>query len=85
MLGHSQLACPFIAVLLLMHWNLGREIYRNETDASARGSLIWVLDRTVTRFGARLLKSWVGRPLVDKTCVLPMPVSIRVCVAVPSN
>jgi DNA mismatch repair protein MSH3 len=27
---------------------------------------MWVLDRTVTKFGARLLKSWVGRPLVDK-------------------
>lgn len=42
------------------------EIYRNETDYTPRGSLMWILDRTKTRFGARLLKSWVGRPLVDK-------------------
>lgn len=42
------------------------EVYRNETDYTARGSLMWVLDRTKTRFGARLLRSWVGRPLVDK-------------------
>jgi DNA mismatch repair protein MSH3 len=27
---------------------------------------MWILDRTTTKFGARLLKSWVGKPLVDK-------------------
>ncbi|KAF7968561.1 hypothetical protein HWV62_30097 [Athelia sp. TMB] len=43
-----------------------REIYRNETDYTTRGSLISILDRTLTKFGARLLKSWVGKPLVDK-------------------
>ncbi|KAG5652337.1 hypothetical protein H0H81_005358 [Sphagnurus paluster] len=42
------------------------EIYRNETDQSVKGSLLWVLDRTKTKFGARLLRSWIGRPLVDK-------------------
>ncbi|KAH9929644.1 muts domain V-domain-containing protein [Amylocystis lapponica] len=41
------------------------EIYRNETDLTARGSLMWILDHTSTRFGARMLRSWVGRPLVD--------------------
>ncbi|KAL1748072.1 muts domain V-domain-containing protein [Schizophyllum fasciatum] len=42
------------------------EIYANETDGDVRGSLLWVLDRTQTKFGARLLRSWVGRPLIDK-------------------
>ena len=42
------------------------EIYRNETDYTVNGSLIAVLDRTKTKFGARLLRNWVGRPLVDK-------------------
>ncbi|KAI0948577.1 hypothetical protein AcV7_009281 [Taiwanofungus camphoratus] len=41
------------------------EIYRNETDYSTRGSLMWILDHTSTKFGARMLRSWVGRPLVD--------------------
>ncbi len=45
------------------------EIYRNETDYTTRGSLMWILDRTKTRFGARLLRYWVGRPLVDKVYV----------------
>ena len=42
------------------------EIYRNETDHTVRGSLVWILDRTKTKFGARLLRNWVGRPLIDK-------------------
>jgi DNA mismatch repair protein MSH3 len=42
------------------------EIYRNETDHSVNGSLIWILDRTKTKFGARLLRNWIGRPLIDK-------------------
>ena len=32
---------------------------------SKRGSLLWVLDKTKTAMGARLLNSWVIRPLVD--------------------
>jgi DNA mismatch repair protein MSH3 len=42
------------------------EIYQNQTDYSAKGSLFWTLDRTQTRFGQRLLRRWVGRPLLDK-------------------
>ena len=30
-----------------------------------RGSLLWVLDKTRTAMGARLLNSWVLRPLID--------------------
>lgn len=43
------------------------EIYHNQTDYTTRGSLMWILDHTTTKFGARLLKNWVGRPLTDKT------------------
>lgn len=43
------------------------EIYKNQTDLAARGSLFWCLDRTRTRFGQRLLRKWVGRPLLDRT------------------
>jgi DNA mismatch repair protein MSH3 len=42
------------------------EIYQNQTDYTARGSLFWTMDRTKTRFGQRLLRKWVGRPLIDK-------------------
>lgn len=42
------------------------EIYHNQTDQSEKGSLFWTLDKTHTRFGQRLLRKWVGRPLLDK-------------------
>ena len=32
---------------------------------SKRGSLLWVLDKTKTAMGARLLHSWILRPLID--------------------
>ncbi|GAM43368.1 hypothetical protein TCE0_047f18119 [Talaromyces pinophilus] len=42
------------------------EIYQNQTDYSSKGSLFWTMDRTRTRFGQRLLRKWVGRPLLDR-------------------
>ncbi|KAL0947064.1 hypothetical protein HGRIS_013205 [Hohenbuehelia grisea] len=45
------------------------EIYRNETDGSTKGSLMWILDHTRTKFGARMLKDWVGRPLTDRSAL----------------
>ncbi|KAJ8120859.1 hypothetical protein O1611_g10256 [Lasiodiplodia mahajangana] len=42
------------------------EVYRNQTDHTEKGSLFWALDKTLTRFGQRLLRKWVGRPLLDK-------------------
>ncbi|KAI0486467.1 muts domain V-domain-containing protein [Xylaria cf. heliscus] len=41
------------------------EVYRNQTDHTEKGSLFWALDKTLTRFGRRLLRKWVGRPLLD--------------------
>jgi DNA mismatch repair protein MutS len=35
-------------------------------DGSKRGSLLDVLDRTVTPMGARLLRTWIGQPLLDR-------------------
>ncbi|TGO32507.1 hypothetical protein BHYA_0311g00060 [Botrytis hyacinthi] len=42
------------------------EIYTNQTDFTEKGSLFWTLDKTQTKFGQRLLRKWVGRPLLDK-------------------
>lgn len=42
------------------------EVYRNQTDLSEKGSLFWAIDKTLTRFGQRLLRKWVGRPLLDE-------------------
>ena len=45
------------------------EVYQNQTDHTVKGSLFWTLDRTQTRFGSRLLRKWVGRPLLDKSAI----------------
>jgi len=42
------------------------EIYRNQTDFSEKGSLLWVLDHTRTKFGRRMLRKWIGRPLLAR-------------------
>ncbi|KAK4240769.1 muts domain V-domain-containing protein [Achaetomium macrosporum] len=42
------------------------EVYRNSTDQSEKGSLLWALDKTQTRPGRRLLRKWIGRPLLDQ-------------------
>ncbi|KAK4457901.1 muts domain V-domain-containing protein [Cladorrhinum samala] len=42
------------------------EVYRNATDHSEKGSLLWALDKTHTRPGQRLLRKWIGRPLLDQ-------------------
>ncbi|XP_030647649.1 DNA mismatch repair protein Msh3 [Chanos chanos] len=39
------------------------EILSNQTTGAVKGSLLWVLDHTLTPFGKRLLKKWVTQPL----------------------
>ena len=46
------------------------ELTESFRTGEKRGSLLWVLDRTKTPMGGRLLRSWVERPLLD-------PVAIR--------
>jgi len=41
------------------------EIFRNLRDGRRHGSLLGVLDRTVTPAGGRLLREWLKRPLRD--------------------
>ena len=41
------------------------ELLRNSWDGSEKYSLFWVLDRTKTPMGARLLKEWIVYPLRD--------------------
>ena len=41
------------------------EIFRNLVDGTKKGTLVEVLDKTVTAMGSRLLKKWLQRPLLD--------------------
>lgn len=41
------------------------ELVQTIRDKSYKGSLLWVLDRTKTSMGGRLLKQWILQPLLD--------------------
>lgn len=45
------------------------EITSTMRDGKRRGSLLWVLDDTETSMGARLLKSWIDKPLLNITSI----------------
>ncbi|MEX1308373.1 MAG: DNA mismatch repair protein MutS [Eubacteriales bacterium] len=42
------------------------ELTQTIRDGSEKGSLLWVLDKTKTAMGARMLKTWVGQPLQNE-------------------
>ncbi len=42
------------------------ELTESMMKKGKHGSLLWVLDETVTAMGARTLKQWIERPLMDK-------------------
>ena len=42
------------------------EINYRMMDQSKKGSLLWVLDKTETSMGARMLSNWINAPLVSK-------------------
>ena len=41
------------------------ELVESMRNKEKRGSLLWVLDKTKTSMGARLLRTWILRPLID--------------------
>lgn len=43
------------------------ELSHTMVEHKKRGSLLWVMDRTRTPMGARLLRSWLERPLLDRS------------------
>ncbi|KAM7273537.1 hypothetical protein ACFE04_028201 [Oxalis oulophora] len=45
------------------------EVLRNNMDGSESGSLVQIMNRTLTTFGSRLLKRWVTHPLCDRNMI----------------
>ena len=45
------------------------EVTATMREGKRRGSLLWVLDDTETSMGARLLKSWIDKPLLNVTTI----------------
>lgn len=42
------------------------ELTETIREKSKKGSLLWVLDKTKTPMGARLIRKWIEQPLIDK-------------------
>lgn len=45
------------------------ELTETSRGKDRKGSLLWLLDQTVTAMGGRLLKQWVGQPLIKKDLI----------------
>ncbi|QHT61750.1 DNA mismatch repair protein MutS [Paenibacillus lycopersici] len=45
------------------------ELTETVRDRSKKGSLLWLLDRTRTSMGARLLRRWIDKPLLSKAMI----------------
>ncbi|MBU5443123.1 DNA mismatch repair protein MutS [Paenibacillus sp. MSJ-34] len=45
------------------------ELVETVRDRSKKGSLLWLLDRTETSMGARLLRRWIDKPLLQRALV----------------
>ena len=45
------------------------ELCETLREKQKRGSLLWVLDKTKTAMGARMLRSYIEQPLIDRTAI----------------
>ncbi|KAJ3189335.1 Mismatch repair protein msh3 [Gaertneriomyces sp. JEL0708] len=64
----TKLFSPFssVATMILNADTLrSLEIYNNSADGEEKNSLFAVINHTKTKFGRRLLRKWVGKPLVQ--------------------
>lgn len=69
-LSHMTTITPYTAekyMLLDSSTRRNLELVETMREKLKRGSLLWVLDKTKTAMGARLLRSFVEQPLIDST------------------
>ncbi|MDQ0111401.1 DNA mismatch repair protein MutS [Paenibacillus harenae] len=71
-LGHVQTISSYEPnqYMILDHYTR-RNLELTETvrDRSKKGSLLWLLDRTQTSMGARMLRRWIDKPLLSKSVI----------------
>jgi len=69
-LGQILSITPYLSEkFMLLDHSSRRNLELTETlrEKQKRGSLLWVLDKTKTAMGARMLRSYIERPLIDQT------------------
>ncbi|WP_041089210.1 DNA mismatch repair protein MutS [Jeotgalibacillus soli] len=68
-LDHLQQASAYqVDAFLRMDPNSKRNLELTETirGNSKKGSLVWLLDETITAMGARMMRRWIDRPLINQ-------------------
>ena len=60
------------------------ELEKRMKDGSRNGSLLWVLDKTSTNAGARLMRNWVSKPLQNREEILKRLNAVEYLVNNPS-
>mgnify|MGYP002528287770 CR=1 FL=1 len=68
-LSHMNSITPYVTDKYMLIDSSSRrnlELVETLREKQKRGSLLWVLDKTKTAMGARLLRSFIEQPLIDK-------------------
>lgn len=50
--------------------NRNLELIETLREKQKKGSLLWVLDKTKTAMGARMMRSWIEQPLIEKKRII---------------
>ncbi|KAH3839287.1 hypothetical protein DPMN_112713 [Dreissena polymorpha] len=53
------------------------EVFVNQTDGSERGSLFSMVNHTQTKAGARLLKTWLAKPLINYSEIMKRQEAVK--------
>ncbi len=56
------------------------EILESNREKTKKGSLLWVLDNTVTAMGARKIRKWLEAPLLDKGNIIKRQDAVEILV-----
>jgi DNA mismatch repair protein MutS len=59
------------------------ELFESGRERNTKGSLYWVLDQTRTPMGSRLLRRWMGQPLLDIPALIARQDAIAALIARP--
>lgn len=71
-MGHITHIYPYVtSKYMLLDSSTRRNLELTETmrEKSKKGSLFWVLDKTKTAMGARMLRSFIEQPLIDSDAI----------------
>ncbi|MCI8763529.1 MAG: DNA mismatch repair protein MutS [Lachnospiraceae bacterium] len=71
-LDHMTTLVPYVTgnyMVLDSSTRRNLELLETMREKQKRGSLLWVLDKTRTAMGARLLRTWIEQPLIDREVI----------------